>query len=206
MKRLTGIVFVGMAGRSKEGELSEEQKRTAVAEFNFRKGTLIAVFSGLMSAAMSFGLQGGQSIQKAAMTIEPATSVIWAGMPVLVVVLFGGFVVNSIWCLFLNVKNRTAKDYVSKGIPILPNLIFAAIAGAIWCSQFICFKTGEPKMGSTSYIGWAVLMASQILFSQLLGLILGEWKGTGKKTRQLLTAGLLLLIASAVIAGYAGSL
>jgi L-rhamnose-H+ transport protein len=60
-------------------------------------------------------------------------------------------------------------------------------------------------MGSTSYIGWAVLMASQILFSQLLGLFLGEWKGTGRRTRSLLGSGLLLLIISAVLAGYAGS-
>ena len=203
---LIGIVFVGMAGMSKEKELSEDQKRTTVAEFNFRKGILLAIFSGLMSSAMSFGLQGGPLMQKAAMETAPATSVIWAGMPVLVVVLFGGFVVNFLWCLFLNVKNRTAKDYVNGSVPLLPNLIFAAIAGAIWCSQFICFKTGEPQMGSTSYIGWAVLMASQILFSQLLGLFLGEWKNTGKKTRSLLAMGLVLLIASAVIAGYAGSI
>jgi L-rhamnose-H+ transport protein len=203
---LVGIVFVGMAGRSKEGELSEEQKRKTVAEFNFRKGILVAIFSGLMSSAMSFGLQGGPAIQQSAMATAPATSVVWAGMPVLVVVLFGGFIVNCLWCLFLNIRNRTIKDYVQKEIPLLPNLIFAAIAGAIWCAQFICFKTGEPKMGSTSYLGWAVLMASQILFSQLLGLFLGEWKGTGKKTRNLLTSGLLLLIVSAVLAGYAGSL
>jgi len=203
---LLGIVFVGMAGMSKEHELSEDQKRKTVAEFNFRKGILLALFSGLMSSAMSFGLQGGQSMQTAALQTEPATSVTWAGMPVLVVVLFGGFAVNFLWCLFLNVKNRTAKDYVNRSVPLLPNLIFAAVAGAIWCSQFICFKTGEPQMGSTSYIGWAVLMASQILFSQLLGLFLGEWKNTGKKTRSLLATGLILLIASAVIAGYAGSL
>jgi L-rhamnose-H+ transport protein len=203
---LAGIVFVGMAGMSKEGELSDEQKRKTVAEFNFRKGILVAIFSGLMSAAMSFGLQGGPSIQEAALVTAPATSVTWAGMPVLVVVLFGGFVVNFVWCLLLNVKNHTAKDYVNRTAPILPNVIFAAVAGAIWCSQFICFKTGEPKMGDISYIGWAVLMASQILFSQLLGLLLGEWKGTGRKTRTLLATGLFLLIASAVIAGYAGSL
>ena len=203
---LAGIVFVGMAGMSKEGELSEEEKRKAVAEFNFRKGILFAIFSGLMSSAMSFGLQGGPSMQKAAMATAPATSVTWAGMPVLVVVLSGGFVVNFIWCLFLNAKNRTAKDYINRSTPVLPNLFFAAVAGAIWCSQFICFKTGEPQMGNTSYIGWAVLMASQILFSQLLGLLLGEWKNTGKKTRSLLATGLFLLIASAIIAGYAGSL
>jgi L-rhamnose-H+ transport protein len=80
------------------------------------------------------------------------------------------------------------------------------VAGAIWCSQFICFKTGEPQMGPTSYIGWAVLMASSILFAQVLGLMLGEWKGTSKKTVVLLTAGLVLLIASAVVAGYGGYL
>lgn len=203
---LAGIVLVGMAGRSKEDELSEEEKRRTVAEFNFRKGILVAIFSGLMSSAMSFGLQGGPLMQRAALTIEPRTSIVWAGMPVLAVVLLGGFVVNFAWCLFLNLKNRTVRDYFSRGVPVLPNLLFAAVAGAIWCSQFICFKTGEPKMGDTSYIGWAVLMASQIFFSQLLGMALGEWKGTGRKTRRLLAAGLLLLIASAVIAGYAGSL
>jgi L-rhamnose-H+ transport protein len=203
---LAGIVFVGMAGKSKEGELSEEQKRLTVAEFNFRKGILIAIFSGLMSSAMSFGLQGGPSLQQAAMTIDPKASIAWAGMPVLVVVLLGGFAVNFIWCLFLNVKNRTAGDYVRTGVPVFSNLIFAAIAGAIWCSQFICFKTGEPEMGDISYIGWAVLMASQILFSQLLGMYLGEWKGTGRSTRRLLAIGLILLIVSAMIAGIAGSL
>jgi L-rhamnose-H+ transport protein len=203
---LAGIVFVGMAGRSKETELSEEQRRKTVAEFSFRTGMVVAIFSGLMSSAMSFGLQGGQSIQKSARIIEPPSSVVWAGMPVLVVVLLGGFVINCAWCLFLNVRNRTTKDYIRKEAPVLPNFFFAAIAGAIWCAQFICFKTGEPKMGSTSYIGWAVLMASQILFSQLLGLLLGEWKGTGRKTRNLLESGLLLLIVSAVLAGYAGSL
>jgi L-rhamnose-H+ transport protein len=61
-------------------------------------------------------------------------------------------------------------------------------------------------MGPTSYIGWSVLMASSILFSQLLGILLGEWKGTGGKTRGLLASGLLLLIGSSVLAGYAGSL
>ena len=68
-------------------------------------------------------------------------------MPVLVVVLLGGFVVNAGWCLFLNVKNRTTGDYVKSGAPLAANLFFAGLAGAIWCSQFICFKTGEPAMG-----------------------------------------------------------
>ncbi len=203
---VAGIVFVGLAGMSKESELSEEEKKKTVAEFNFKKGITVAIFSGLMSSAMSFGLQGGPQIQKLAVEIAPVTSITWAGMPVLVVVLLGGFAVNATWCIFLNLKNKTGKDYIKSGAPILPNLFFAGMAGAIWCSQFICFKTGEPKMGATSYIGWAVLMASAILFSQLLGIMLGEWKGTSKRTIQRLVIGLVLLIVSSALAGYGPSL
>jgi len=201
-----GIVFVGMAGKSKGDELPEKARREAVAEFNFRKGILVAVFSGLMSSGMSFGLQGGPVMQNLAISVQPASSVTWAGMPVLVVVLLGGFLVNGVWCVILNVKNKTGGDYIKSGAPLVPNLLFAALAGAIWTSQFICFKTGEPQMGKTSYIGWSVLMAAQILFSQLLGLKLGEWKGASRKTIRLLLTGLALLIVSAVIAGYASSL
>ena len=203
---LMGIVCVGLAGRSKESELPEEEKKKTVAEFNFRKGIMAAVFAGLMSSAMSFGLQGGPGIQKLALSTAPATAVTWAGIPVLVVVLMGGFVINGGWCVVLNFRNRSLGDYVKAGAPVGNNLFFAALAGAIWCMQFVCFKTGEPSMGSTSYIGWAVLMAASIFFSQLLGILLGEWKGTGTKTRGLLAAGLVLLIASSVLAGYAGSL
>jgi L-rhamnose-H+ transport protein len=203
---LVGIVLVGMAGMSKENELPEAEKKKAVAEYNFKKGILIAIFSGIMSAGMSFGLQGGPEIQKLAAVVQPPTALAWQGMPVLVVVLLGGFTVNFLWCLFLNAKNKTFGDYSKKDAPIPANILFGAVAGAIWTCQFIAFKTGEPKMGSLSYVGWAVLMASQIMFSGILGIILGEWRGTSSKTRGLLAGGLMVLLASAVLAGYSGKL
>ncbi len=203
---LVGIVLVGMAGMSKENELPDEAKKKAVAEYNFKKGILVAFFSGIMSAGMSFGLQGGAPLEKLALTTTPVTSTAWRGMPVLVVVLLGGFAVNGLWCLYLNAKNKTMSDYTQAGAPIIGNLIFAGLAGAIWCSQFICFKTGEPKMGPTAYVGWAVLMATMILFSTLLGIGLGEWKGTSGRTRLLLALGLVLLLGSTVVAGYSGKL
>jgi len=199
-----GIVLVGMAGISKEKELPEEVKKKAVAEYNFKLGIIVAIFSGLMSAGMNFGLQGGATLEKLAQTVAPVTSPTWRGIPVLVVVLAGGFAVNCLWCLFLNAKNRTFGDYTKGSAPLLGNLIFAGLAGAIWCSQFICLKTGEPAMGKMAYIGFAVLMASAILFSTILGIILGEWKGTSGRTRCLLALGLLLLLASAGIGTYSG--
>ena len=203
---LAGIVLVGLAGMSKEKELPEAEKKKAVAEYNFKKGILAAMFSGLMSSAMNFGLQGGPDLQRLAETTTPVTSPTWSGMPVLVVVLLGGLTVNFIWCLFLNVKNKTTGDYTKAGTPLVGNFIFAGLAGAIWCSQFICLKTGEPSMGSTAYIGFAELLASAILFSSVLGIILGEWKGTSGKTRSLLALGLVVLLGSAVVGGYSSKL
>jgi len=203
---LLGIVSVGAAGMSKENELPEEVKKATVAEYNFKLGLVVAIFSGLTSAAMNFGLQGGDSIVKLAQTTAPITGATWVGMPLLVVVLFGGFVVNGGWCLFLNAKNRTTGDYVKSGAPLASNLIFAGLAGAIWCSQLICLKTGEPAMGHLKYIGWSVMFSSMILFSTVIGIGLGEWRNTSSRTRWLLAIGLVFLVASSVISGYSGYL
>jgi len=79
---LVGIVITGMAGMSKESELSEEQKKAAVAEFNFKKGLVIAVFSGAMSAGMEFGLRAADPIKALAKTTPPVALEFWQGLPV----------------------------------------------------------------------------------------------------------------------------
>jgi L-rhamnose-H+ transport protein len=201
---IIGIVLVGMAGMAKEGELPEEVKKKAVAEYNFKKGILIALFSGLASAGLGIGLQRGEQLAKLA--LDNGTSAAWQGMPVLVVCLLGGFTVNVILCIFLNIKNKTSGDYFKKDAPGLMNIFWATFAGVLWVCQFVAFKTGEPLMGQQKYVGWAVLMASSIMFSGVLGVFLGEWKGTSAKTRGLLWAGLGILLISAVIAGYSGKL
>ncbi len=57
-----GIVITALAGRTKEGEMTDEQKKNTVKEFNFKKGILVATFSGVMSACFAFGLSAGDEI------------------------------------------------------------------------------------------------------------------------------------------------
>ena len=194
---LVGIVLVGWAGKLKEGELSEEEKKKAVAEFNFKKGMAVAIFSGIASAGMNFGLQGGAAMET--MAKLRGTGDAWVGMPVLVVVLWGGFIVNAAWCLWQNAKNKSFGDY-KPGAAFVAPVVLASLAGVIWALQFACQKIGEPAMGDIRYISFAVVMGSCVLFSSLLGVFLGEWKGTGAKTRIALVAGLLVLAASIGIA------
>ncbi|MGW8257506.1 MAG: L-rhamnose/proton symporter RhaT, partial [Thermoguttaceae bacterium] len=171
-------------------------------EFNFGKGLLVAIFSGIMSAGMAFGLGGGKEIEKLALETAPKTAATWQGIPVLVVVLLGGLTVMVIWCLYLNFSNHSTGDYVKSNTPLLGNLFFASAAGAIWCSQFILFKVADAKIGEFAFAGWTVLMSSMIIFSSLIGIMMHEWRGVSMRTKCLLGASLIILVSSLVIIGY----
>jgi L-rhamnose-H+ transport protein len=49
-------------------------------------------------------------------------------------------------------------------------------------------------------------MSSMIIFSTLLGIGLGEWKGVSSRTKTLLSASLGVLVASLLIIGYGNKL
>ena len=197
---LVGIVFVGLAGKIKEDELPDEIKKRAVAEFNFRKGMVVAVISGVCSACMNFGLQSGGCIEKAAYEAAVKAGVVkagelfaWQGMPVIMVVLWGGFTVSALWCLQQNFKYWSFGDYLR---PSFRNVGLCCAVSVMWVMQFVCTKAGEPLMGDLKYISFAVMMASTIFFSTIVGVVTGEWKGTSAKTRGCLTLGTLILVAS----------
>ena len=108
---LLGITVAGLAGMSKERELSAEQKTAVIKEFSLKKGVMVAIFSGVMSACFSYGLAAGDPIK--AITMQHGTAPLWQGLPVLVVVLLGGFTTNFIWSFGLNIKNKTGYQYFS---------------------------------------------------------------------------------------------
>ena len=111
---LLGIAFAGAAGVSKEKEMSDAQKRASIKEFNLRKGLVVATFSGVMSACFAYGLAAGDPIK--VVSLRHGTAILWQGLPVLVVVLAGGFTTNFIWCVILNLRNRTGYQYFQSGI------------------------------------------------------------------------------------------
>jgi L-rhamnose-H+ transport protein len=108
---VVGIALTALAGRAKEGEMNAEQKRKTVKEFNFKKGILVATFSGIMSACFAFGLSAGGKIGE--LSKAHGTEEIWTGLPVLIVVLMGGFTTNFIWCVILNIRNRSGYEYLA---------------------------------------------------------------------------------------------
>jgi L-rhamnose-H+ transport protein len=197
---LLGIALAGAAGFSKESEMSEAQKRVAIKEFDLKKGLLIATFCGIMSACFSFGLAAGDPIKE--LTLIHGTPFLWQGLPVLVVVLLGGFTTNFVWCAILHLRNHSGGEYLDRSFPMLNNYFFSALAGTIWYMQFFFYTMGETQMGRYKFSSWTLHMASIIIFSTLWGIALNEWKGAGGRTKSLVGFSLLVLVASTIIVGY----
>jgi L-rhamnose-H+ transport protein len=106
---LLGIAVAGLAGIYKERAMSPEQQKATIKEFDLKKGVGVASLSGVMSACFAYGLAAGSPIK--AITLQHGTPTLWQGLPVLVVVLIGGFTTNLLWCVALNIRNKTGYQY-----------------------------------------------------------------------------------------------
>jgi L-rhamnose-H+ transport protein len=202
-----GIIFGGAAGVSKERELSVEQQRADIPEFNLKLGLAVATFCGVMSACFAFGLAAGAPIK--VLTVQYGTATMWQGLPVLIVVLAGGFTTNVVWCAILNFRNRSFGEYrripagQAPGASIGRNYALSALAGLTWYLQFFFYTMGETQMGKRyGFSSWTLHMASIIIFSTLWGIALHEWRGVGTRTRTLVFLTLLVLVSSTAIVGY----
>ena len=196
---LAGIAIIGYDGALKDKKLTDEERKKAVKEFALKKGLLIAVLAGLTSAGFSFGLEAGAPINETALRF--GTNPLFATNPTLIFILFGGFVVNLIYCGYLNIRNKTYTDYLSvSGKMLMNNVFFTFLAGLLWFMQFFFLGMGKSKLPDEMLIfSWSILMAMNISFANIWGLLLNEWKGTGKKTITVLVIGIIILILSTFV-------
>jgi L-rhamnose-H+ transport protein len=228
---MLAIAVSGLAGYSKEHEItSEDRAEAGERDYSFAKGLAVAIFAGVMSSCFAYGLAAGKPIAEIARVQLMAHHRLdlWQNLPVLVVVLWGGFVTNFLWSLFLIIKNHSVAQFAGApginpmgaakvsgetlmdvdsasrltGETLVKNYILAALAGVIWYFQFFFYSMGQTKMGKYDFSSWTLHMASIILFATLWGVALHEWRGTSRRTKSLVGLGLFLLVGSTVIVGY----
>lgn len=200
---IVGIATIGYAGSLRSKSMSEEERRAAVKDFALTKGLLVALLCGVMSACFALGLEAGGSIKAAA--IGQGMDPLFAGLPVIVLVTSGGFLTNAAYCLWQNAKNRTFGDY-GKGSVWGNNLVFCALAGVLWYSQFFGLEMGKSFLDGHATLlafSWSILMALNVTFSNVWGILLKEWKGCGRRTVGVLLTGLVILVGSIVLVAVA---
>ena len=198
---LVGISLCGWAGMGKESELSEEDKTNANKEFAIGKGFAVASVAGILSACFAFGLAAGKPI--ADLSVAKGTPPIFANNATLVVILLGGFASNAVWCLILNARNGSFRDYRSGPLGSQAiNYGLSMLGGLVWYGQFFFYGMGSTKLGEQfEFSSWSIHMAFIIILSNLWGIVFHEWHGTSRGTRLRVWAGIATLIASTMVIG-----
>jgi L-rhamnose-H+ transport protein len=228
---MLAIAVSGLAGYSKEHEITTEDRAEAgERDYSFAKGLAVAIFAGVMSSCFAYGLAAGKPIAEIAhvQLMAHHRLDLWQNLPVLVVVLWGGFATNFLWSLFLILKNHSWAQFAgAPGInpmgtakvtgetlievdpgsrlnrnTLVKNYVLAVLAGVIWYFQFFFYSMGQTKMGKYDFSSWTLHMASIIIFATLWGVALHEWRGTSRRTKSLVALGLFLLVGSTVVVGY----
>lgn len=200
---LLGIAICGRAGMRKEADLNRDQMVETVKEFNLPLGIGVAIFAGILSACMSFGIQAGQPLGNLA--VERGNNPLFQTNVILVVVLLGGLTTNLIWCVVLNARNRSFGDYVNRQTPLANNYFFAALAGTLWFLQFFFYGMGASKL-SNGPSSWILHMAFIILVSNILGILFKEWQGVKRATLGTQIFGIAVILLSVCVVGYGDSL
>jgi L-rhamnose-H+ transport protein len=193
---LLGIAIIGVAGSMKASSLSEEEKKAAVKDFNFPKGLAIALLAGFMSGCFNVGLEFGKEINFGELT-DP----MFRTLPATFLVTLGGFVTNAIYCFYQNHKNHTWSDYGKVSV-WGNNFLFCLLAGALWYSQFFGLSLGKGFLTESPTLltlSFCILMALNVVFSNVWGIILKEWKGCSKQTIIVLLIGIVVLIVSSFL-------
>lgn len=188
---LVGINIIGIAGAMKANAISDN-KKSATKEFNFGKGIMIALLCGFMSGCFNVGLAFGADIY------AQGTNPMYQSLPATFLVTMGGFVTNAIFCLAQNSKNHTFSDY-KKGNVWINNLLFCILAGALWYSQFFGLSLGKGFLADSPTLmtlSFCILMSLNVIFSNVWGIILHEWKGCPPRTIVVLVVGIIVLIIS----------
>lgn len=195
---VVGVALSGWAGFRKEKELKEHKQG-----FRMGIGLALALIGGVLSAVFNISLEIGQPI--ADMAAQQGAGH-FEGNAKLIVSTSGCFVVNLIWFVVAGIRDKSLKEFGSKGGLTagnrLHNLGWSALAGTMWTAQFFFYGLGHVQMGDFQFISWVLHMSMLIFFSYIVGVLMKEWKQVSRTTYIILVLALVLLLCSSVIISY----
>jgi len=197
------VAVVGVAVVSYAGYLKEKSLGIKAEEFNLKKGLVLAVMCGIFSAGMSFAMSAATPMHEAAALL--GLNPLYVALPSYVVIMGGGAIVNLGFC-FIRLASRrelSIKADLSVAKPLLiTNALFAILGGVMWYLQFFFYAWGHASIPPEyDYMSWMLHMSFYVLCGGIVGLLLKEWLGVGRKPVAILTLGCLIIILAANIVG-----
>jgi L-rhamnose-H+ transport protein len=196
-----GIAGAGWAGRLKELDLTANQTK---GEFSLTKGLVLSLLAGVLSAVYGFALEAGEPIADVA-TAHGAG--MWRGNVVYIFSNTGAFLTTAIYCLWLHARHKTLGELVE--LPAGPekaslplNWVLAIVTGLFWYGQFFFYNLGHVRMGHYKFTSWAIHMIMLVLFSNVVGMVLREWRTCRRLTHTIIGIALVVLVGAVLLLTY----
>lgn len=196
-----GIAGAGLAGRLKELDVTANQTK---GEFSLMKGLALSLLAGVLSAVYGFALEAGEPIADVA-TAHGAG--MWRGNVVYIFSNTGAFLTTAIYCLWLHARHKTLGELVeipagSEKASLPLNWAMAIVTGLFWYGQFFFYNLGHVRMGHFKFTSWAIHMILLVLFSNVVGMALREWRACRRVTHTTIGLALLVLVGAVLLLTY----
>jgi len=196
-----GIACTGLAGRLKELDFTAQQEK---GEFSLVRGLALSLLAGVLSAVYGLALAKGEPIADVASAHGAG---VFRGNVVYIFSNSGAFLTTAIYCLYLHVRHRTLGELVelpagSEEARLPVNFAMAVITGLLWYGQFFFYNLGHVRMGRYQFTSWAVHMIMLVLFSNLVGVALREWRRCRRLTHSTIAFALFVLVAAVLLLTY----
>ncbi|MFZ0593159.1 MAG: L-rhamnose/proton symporter RhaT [Bryobacteraceae bacterium] len=186
---LIGVWLCGKAGRLRD------YSQSSVANVSLT-GYVFAAGAGIMSAVFNIGYALALPIAEAGVRLGhsrfAATNCIWLLM------LAAGAVPNIAYCWLLMIRNGTTKLLSTP--PLGRSWGIATVMGLLWGGSIFLYGAATPRLGSIGpSIGWPLSLAVGLVVANLMGLLLGEWRGAGPTAAKTMNLGILTLLCAILL-------
>ena len=196
------ITLIGVAITAKAGIDKDKITTTTEGEkSNIVKGISIAVACGVLSALLNVGFVKATPVAELAESLGAIDRN--ASLAAWVVVLFGAYIMNAGYSIFLLFKNKSWSNFrVAKASK---SYKWAILSSIFWFGALGVYGQGAALIGPIGQvIGWPMLLGLSLIVSNFWAYKSGEWQNA-KKPFNLLLCGLVVLVMASVVLGYSNT-
>lgn len=189
------LIVIGILICAKGSTIKYETKINNTFKLS-KKGLAIAIAAGITSCFPNIGFALSSDITE--QSIKMGVSDNLAGNVIWSLFFTAGFIANAAYCIVLIRKAGTFKYLINEYS--FRNWILMFSMSLMWILSFYFYGIGTSKLGTFGLtVGWPVFVSLSIIVGNLWGIKRGEWKDATRKSKNLLSYGLIILVISIVV-------
>ena len=197
---IVGIILISISGveREKMLNIGNNPVKSGQSSRNFLTGLALAVLAGVLSCGLSLAFVYSQGPIVEAVKLQGVSDVV-ASISVWALGIFAGAMVNLLYAVYEMTSKGTWNLLFSRK----DELISGSLLGLQFFIAIVLMGRGMVFLGAMgASVGFGIQQSLQVVGSQLVGFVGGEWKGVNGKPRKMMYLGLIIILIAVIVFSY----